>query len=207
MQKFISVSGPAAPLMAANVNTDVIIRIERLSDFERDELEPYAFEAWRYDEDGSEDPDFVLNQPAWRGAPILLAGPNFGCGSSREGAVWALNCIGIRAVIAPSFGGIFRNNCYQNGTLPVVLPEETVAAFAEIARAQPDAPFTVDLERCVVVPPNGAPVAFEIDGLRRQGLMKGLDDLGLTAERLPEIAAWQADDRAKRPWVWIGEDA
>jgi 3-isopropylmalate/(R)-2-methylmalate dehydratase small subunit len=205
MQKFTSVSGPAAPLMAANVNTDVIIRIERLSDFERDELEPYAFEAWRYREDGSEAPDFVLNQGPWRGAPILLAGPNFGCGSSREGAVWALNCIGVRAVIAPSFGGIFRNNCYQNGTLPVVLPAETVEAFAEIARAQPDAPFTVDLERQVVVPPNGTPVPFEIDGLRRQGLLKGLDDLGLTAERLSEIAEFQERDHAARPWVWIGE--
>ncbi len=203
MQTFTSLSGSAAPLMAANVNTDVIIRIERLSDYERDALEPFAFEAWRFTEDGAEDPEFVLNQAQWRGAPILLAGPNFGCGSSREGAVWALNCIGVRAVIAPSFGGIFRNNCYQNGTLPVVLPEETVAAFAEIARAQPDAPFTVDLERCVVVPPNGAPVAFEIDGLRRQGLLKGLDDLGLTAERMPEIAAFQDRDREVRPWVWI----
>lgn len=203
MTPFTQVSGPAAPLMEANVNTDVIVRIERLSDFERDELEPYAFEAWRYADDGAENPDFVLNQGAWREAPILLAGPNFGCGSSREGAVWALNCIGIRAVIAPSFGGIFRNNCYQNGTLPVVLPEETVAEFAEIARQQPDAPFTVDLERQVVVPPNGAPVPFEIDGLRRQGLMKGLDDLGLTAERLPEIGAFQEQDRAARPWVWI----
>jgi len=106
-------------------------------------------------------------------------------------------------VIAPSFGAIFRNNCYQNGTLPVVLPEATVAAFAEIARAQPEAPFTVDLERCVVVPPNGEPVPFEIDGLRREGLMKGLDDLGLTAERLPEITAFQEEDRKARPWVWL----
>lgn len=203
MQAFTTVTGPAAPLMAANVNTDVIIRIERLSDHDRDALEPFAFEAWRYGGDGAEDPEFVLNQPAWRGAPILLAGPNFGCGSSREGAVWALNCIGVRAVIAPSFGGIFRNNCYQNGTLPIVLPAETVDAFAEIARTQRDAPFTVDLKRQVVVPPNGAPIAFEIDGLRRQGLLKGLDDLGLTAERLPQIADWQNTDRTARPWVWI----
>ncbi len=206
MERFTQVSGPAAPLMAANVNTDIIIRIERLSDYERDELSPYAFEAWRFADDGTEIPEFVLNQPHWRGAPILLAGANFGCGSSREGAVWALNCIGVQAVIAPSFGGIFRNNCYQNGTLPVVLPEETVAAFAEIARAQPDAPFTVDLERQVVVPPNGAPVPFEIDGLRRQGLLKGLDDLGLTAERLPDIAQFQAQDRTARPWVWFEEN-
>ncbi|MEM7210806.1 MAG: 3-isopropylmalate dehydratase small subunit [Pseudomonadota bacterium] len=200
------IEGPAAPLMEANVNTDVIIRIERLSDFERDALEPYAFEAWRFRDDGSDDPDFVLNIHPWRGAPILLAGPNFGCGSSREGAVWALNCIGIRVVIAPSFGGIFRNNCFQNGTLPITLPPDTVERFAEIARAQPDAPFRVDLEREVVIPPNGAPVPFEIDGLRKQGLLKGLDDLGLTDERLPEIARFQHSDRQARPWIWLGGD-
>lgn len=203
MTPLSEIEGPAAPLLEANVNTDVIIRIERLSDFERDALEPYAFEAWRFDDDGDEIPDFVLNQPAWRGAPILLCGPNFGCGSSREGAVWALNCIGVRVVIAPSFGGIFRNNCFQNGTLPITLPAETVQQFAEIARQQPEAPFRVDLQREVVVPPNGAPVPFEIDGLRKQGLLKGLDDLGLTAERLPEIADWQKRDREARPWTWF----
>lgn len=201
-----TVSGPAAPLMAQNVNTDVIIRIERLSDYPRDALEPYAFEAWRFTETGDEIPDFVLNRAPWRGAPILLAGPNFGCGSSREGAVWALNCIGVQVVIAPSFGGIFRNNCYQNATLPIVLPMETVEAFAEIARTQPDAPFSVDLERKVVVPPNGAPVPFEIDEMRRQGLLRGLDDLGLSAQRLPDIAAYQAADQLARPWVWLDHD-
>lgn len=203
MKAFESVSGPAAPLMAQNVDTDVIIRIERLSDFGRDALEPYAFEAWRFDAEGAERPEFVLNQSPWRGAPILLAGANFGCGSSREGAVWALNCIGVRAVIAPSFGGIFRNNCYQNGTLPVELPEDVIAQFAEIARTQPDAPFTVDLERQMVVPPNGEPVPFAIDGLRRQALMKGLDDLGLTAERLPDIAAFEERDKTARAWAWL----
>jgi 3-isopropylmalate/(R)-2-methylmalate dehydratase small subunit len=187
--------------MAENVNTDIIIRIERLSLLKRDQLGPHAFEAWRNRPDGTPDPDFILNQPAWAGAPILLAGANFGCGSSREGAVWALNCLGIRAIIAPSFGAIFASNCYQNGTLPVVLPAETVAAFAEIARAQPDAPFTVDLERKVVVPPNGAPVPFEIDELRRQSLLTGLDDIGLTTRRLAGIAAFQAADAKTRPWV------
>lgn len=203
MEPLSEIEGPAAPLMEANINTDVIIRIERLSDYDRDELEPYAFEAWRFDADGNEVPEFPLNQDAWRGAPVLLAGPNFGCGSSREGAVWALNCIGIRVVIASSFGGIFRNNCFQNGTLPIVLPEETVQAFAEIARQQPDAPFRVDVERQVVVPPNGAPVSFEIDGLRKQGLLKGLDDLGITGERMPDIATYQNNDRTARPWIWF----
>jgi 3-isopropylmalate/(R)-2-methylmalate dehydratase small subunit len=201
MTPLTTISGPATPLMAENVNTDVIIRIERLSLLKRDELGPYAFEAWRNHADGSPDPDCVLNDPAWANAPILLAGPNFGCGSSREGAVWALNCLGIRAVIAPSFGAIFANNCYQNGTLPVVLPAETVQSFAGISRAQPDAPFTIDLNRKVVVPPNGAPVPFEIDELRRQSLLTGLDDIELTVQRLNEIAAFQQADRARRPWV------
>ena len=204
MEKLTIVSGPAAPLMAANVDTDVVIRIERLSTVEREDLAPFAFEAWRYDEDGAERPDFVLNQPPWRGAPVLLAGPNFGCGSSREGAVHALNALGIRVVIAPGVGGIFRNNCFQNGTLPVELPMEVIERFAEIARTQPEAPFTVDLERQVVVPPNGAPVPFEIDALRRRALMEGVDDLGLTAALGPEIDAFQAADRDRRPWVWGG---
>ncbi len=201
MTPLTTVSGPAAPLMAENVNTDVIIRIERLTLVARDALGPYAFEAWRTRPDGAPDPDFVLNQPAWANAPILLAGANFGCGSSREGAVWALNCLGVRVVIAPSFGAIFANNCYQNGTLPVVLPAETVETFAAIARAQPGAPFTVDLEGRVVVPPNGAPVPFEIDELRRQSLLTGLDDIGRTTQRLDEIAAFQAADSIVRPWV------
>jgi 3-isopropylmalate/(R)-2-methylmalate dehydratase small subunit len=202
MTPLSTVSGPAAPLMAENVNTDVIVRIERLMLVERDQLGPYAFEAWRTGADGAPDPDFILNRPAWANAPILLAGANFGCGSSREGAVWALDCIGVQAIIAPSFGAIFANNCYQNGMLPVVLPAETVESFAEIARAQPGAPFTVDLERRVVVPPNGSPVPFEIDELRRQSLLSGLDDIGLTTRRLDEIAAFQATDQKTRPWVY-----
>jgi 3-isopropylmalate/(R)-2-methylmalate dehydratase small subunit len=205
MRPLTTVSGAAAPLMAANVDTDVIIRIERLSEHAPEALGPFAFEAWRYDRDGGERADFVLNQGAWRGAPILLAGPNFGCGSSREGAVWALFAIGVRVVIAPSFGGIFANNCYQNGMLPLALPAETVEGLAEIARLQPEAPFTVDLERQVVVPPNAAPLRFAIDGLRRRALMRGVDDLGLTAEHAPTVAAWQESDRAARPWVWLEE--
>jgi 3-isopropylmalate/(R)-2-methylmalate dehydratase small subunit len=202
MTPLTTISGPAAPLMAQNVNTDIIIRIERLSLLKRDELGPHAFEAWRYNADGTPDPDFVLNKAAWANAPILLAGVNFGCGSSREGAIWALNCIGIRAIIAPSFGAIFANNCYQNGTLPVVLPAETVEAFAKIALAQPDAPFTIDLNRKVVVPPNGTPIPFQIDELRRQSLLTGLDDIGMTTQRLAEIAAFQITDHAARPWVY-----
>jgi 3-isopropylmalate/(R)-2-methylmalate dehydratase small subunit len=202
MEAFDHLDGIAAPLMAQNVDTDVIIPIQRLIDFGPTELAPYAFEAKRYLEDGSDDPAFMLNNAPWRGAPILLAGKNFGCGSSREGAVWALMCIGIRCVIAPSFGGIFYNNCFQNGVLPVILPPETVAALAEIARIQPEAPFSVDLERKVVVPPNGQPIAFEIDEMRRQTLLQGLDDLGVTLQREAEIVAFQARDRKDRPWIY-----
>ena len=209
MTPFRKITGPAAPLMAENVDTDVIIRLERIAELPREELGRWAFEAWRYRPNGSENPDFVLNREPWRGAPILLAGANFGCGSSREGAVWALAGLGIRAVIAPSFGPIFVGNCYQNGILPVVLPAETVERFAEIARARPGAPFTVDLERCLVVPPEGEPVPFEIDALRRAALLDGLDDVGLTLRRMDEIRAWQAADRKRRPWVWAlaGEGA
>lgn len=205
MTPFITVSGPAAPLMAENVNTDVIVPAERYIAAKREEFGLHAFAPWRYHEDGSENPDFLLNRAPWRGAPILLAGRNFGCGSSREGAVWALNGIGIRAIIAPSFGGIFMSNCFQNGTLPVVLPAETVEAFAAIARARPGAPFTVDLRRKVAVPPDGAPVPFEVDELRRQSLLAGLDDIGLTIRHLDRIVAFQAADRDARPWVWMEE--
>ncbi len=202
MTPFTTVSGRAAPLMKEHVNTDVIVPAERYITAKRHEFHLHAFGPWRYCDDGSENPDFLLNQAPWRGAPILLAGRNFGCGSSREGAVWAIAGIGIRAIIAPSFGGIFANNCLQNGVLPVVLPADTVEAFAEIARAQPEAPFTVDLERKVVVPPNGAPVPFEVDELRRQSLLSGLDDIGMTVGRRDEIAAFQHADRMRRPWVY-----
>ena len=142
MTPLTTVSGPAAPLMASNVNTDIIIPMGSYAGAGRGDLGRHAFRPWRYREDGSEEPDFILNQPPWRGVPILLAGPNFGCGSSREAAVWALNGMGIRAIIAPSFGAIFANNCYQNATIPVVLPAETVESFARIARPPQPRPPT-----------------------------------------------------------------
>jgi 3-isopropylmalate/(R)-2-methylmalate dehydratase small subunit len=202
MEPFTSISGAAAPLMMQNVDTDVIVPIQRLTDYGREQLAPYAFEALRYLDDGEDNPAFLLNNPPWRGAPILLAGANFGCGSSREGAVWALACIGIRCVIAPSFGGIFFNNCFQNGLLPVVLPQATVETLAELARAEPDAPFTVDLEGKLVLPPDGSRILFEIDEVRRQALLQGLDDLGLTLKKEAEIAAFQQRDRLQRPWIY-----
>lgn len=202
MQPFTAVTGPAAPLLRPNIDTDVIIRVERLLG-PREEMGRWAFEVWRFRPDGSEDPDFVLNRPPFRGAPILLAGPNFGCGSSREGAVWALMGLGVRAVIAPSFSDIFRQNAFQNGLLPVTLPEGTVAALAAQVEAAPEqAQVTVDLERSVVVAPDGTAFPFAIDPARREALLAGLDDIGLTLRAAAAIAAWQQADRAARPWAW-----
>ena len=201
MQRFTTLTGPAAPLLAANIDTDVIIRIERLTSGEVDKLGHYAFEALRYLPDGADNPDFVFNQPAFRGAPILIAGPNFGCGSSREGAVTALLGLGVRCVIADSFGDIFFNNCFQNGVLPIRLPEDEIERLALEARG--GKPFIVDLERRVLATPGGREVAFAVDDLRRTALLEGLDDIGLTLKYDQEIRAWQAADRTARPWVWL----
>jgi 3-isopropylmalate/(R)-2-methylmalate dehydratase small subunit len=200
MQPFTRIAGPAAPLLRANVDTDVIIRIERLTGVPREQLGRYAFEALRYRGDGSEDPDFALNRTNFRNAPILIAGENFGCGSSREGAVWALMAAGLRCVIAESFGDIFYNNCFQNGMLPVVLPAVTVAELA--GEAANGAPFTVDLVEQMILSPQGEAITFDIDTQRRQALLDGLDDISLTLKRLPEIVAWQSHDRMGRPWIW-----
>jgi 3-isopropylmalate/(R)-2-methylmalate dehydratase small subunit len=202
MQPFTRVAGPAIPLMAANLDTDVIIPIQRLLGGEREALGRYAFERLRYRADGSENPDFLPNQPPWRGSPILLAGENFGCGSSREGAVWALMGMGVRAVIAPSFGDIFWANCFQNGLLPVRLPEAAVRRLAEESLAAPGhARTTVDLERCLVVTPAGADIPFAVDARRREALLHGLDDIALTLRHAEAIAAFRARDAAQRPWA------
>ena len=194
------VSGAAPYLPRANVDTDVIIRIDRLTSLPKEQLGLYAMEALRYRADGSDDPDFILNRPIFRGAPILLAGENFGCGSSREGAVWALQGIGVRCVVAPSFGDIFYSNCFQNGVLPIRLPAPEVEALA--AACADGAPLTVDLERRMLVAPSGAQTAFTIDPLRREALLHGLDDIGLTLRDDALIRAWQQADRAQRPWAW-----
>jgi 3-isopropylmalate/(R)-2-methylmalate dehydratase small subunit len=200
MQAFTTLSGPAAPLLRSNIDTDVIIRIERLTTLKGPELGPYALEALRFRVDGNEDPDFVLNQPAFREAPILLAGANFGCGSSREGAVTALMARGIRCVIAPSFGDIFFNNCFQNGLLPIRMPEAAVMQLA--AQAVGGAGFMVDLQTQTVRTPDGQIHAFDVDPLRREGLLHGLDDIGLTLKDDALIRQWQRQDRVVRPWAW-----
>lgn len=199
-EPYSTVSGPAVPLMQANVDTDVIIRIERLTTLGKDELGPYAFEAIRRRADGSDNPDCVLNDPRFQGAPVLLAGENFGCGSSREGAVWALKAIGVRCVIAPSFGDIFRNNCFQNALLPIVLPFAQIAELA--AQCEGGAPVTVDLPASTITAPDGAVIPFEIEPLRHEALLHGLDDTGLTLKDDALIREWQAADRLRRPWAW-----
>ena len=200
MRPFTTVHGPAAPLMMANIDTDVIIRIERLTSLARDSLGPFAFEALRYRPDGSDVPDFVINDPIFRAAPFLLAGPNFGCGSSREGAVWALQGIGVRCVIAPSYGDIFYSNCFQNGVLPIRLRQGYVEALA--MQCSKGASLTVDLQRTIITAPDGTDTTFEIDPMRREALVHGLDDIGLTLKDDALIRQWQAHDRTNRPWAW-----
>ena len=200
MKPFVTATGAAAPLLQANIDTDVVIRIERLTGGA--DLGHYALEAMRYLGDGSPNPNCVLNEPRFRNAPILLAGRNFGCGSSREGAVTALIAMGVRCVIAPSFGDIFHANCFRNGLLPVELPEGAIQRLAAQSRA---GDFTVDLTRQVVVAPSREITTFSIDALQRKALLEGLDEIGLTLKSAEEISAWQNADRMSRPWVWQTE--
>jgi 3-isopropylmalate/(R)-2-methylmalate dehydratase small subunit len=202
MKPFTHVSGAAVPLMMANVDTDVIIRVEHLTERSTEGLRKHAFAALRYESDGVEKPDCPLNQPQFRGAPILLAGANFGCGSSREPAVWALMALDIRCVIAASFGDIFFSNCFQNGLLPITLSATTIAALAAEAAAG-DTRFSVDLAKQVIATPSGRAYAFEVDPQRREALLAGLDDIGQTLKLSAAIDAWQAQDQQVRPWVWL----
>ncbi|WP_027583871.1 3-isopropylmalate dehydratase small subunit [Bradyrhizobium sp. Ai1a-2] len=200
MLPFTEMTGSAASLLRANIDTDVIIRIERLTSVPREQLGRYAFEALRYRADGSENPDFVLNHPIFRSASILIAGANFGCGSSREGAVWALMAAGLRCVIAESFGDIFYNNCFQNGLLPITLSASSVRHLAD--QTGQGAPMTVDLVRCAIVTAQNETIPFEIDAARRQALIEGLDDISRTLRQKPKVVAWQSEDRTRRPWIW-----
>ena len=200
------IQGVAAPLPLANVDTDVIIRIEHLARCPREELGRWGFAPLRYRADGTENPDFVLNQPAWRAAPILVTGPNFGCGSSREQAVWALQGMGVACVIAPSFGDIFRSNCFQNGLLPVALPAPQVQVLLDTLQALRErgeqTTLSVDLQSRTVTSAVGETFSFEIEERRRTALLEGLDAIGVTLTQRPQIAAWQAADQQRRPWIW-----
>ncbi len=201
MQGFTTLTGTAAPLMRDNIDTDVIIRVERLTGTTKASMGAVAFEAWRFLPDGGENPDFVLNRPEFHGAPILVAGANFGCGSSREGAVWAMMGMGLRCVIAESFGDIFVGNCFQNGLLPVCLPADAVRRLADQCMGG-NAQVAVDLERQVVVFPHGEQMTFVIEPMRRTAMLDGLDEIGLTLRHAGAIADYQAADRAARPWIW-----
>ncbi|MFO1111783.1 MAG: 3-isopropylmalate dehydratase small subunit [Bradyrhizobium sp.] len=202
---FTTLSATAAPIMRANIDTDVIIRIERLvGNSVRGTLGKWAFGALRYLPDGSENPEFILNREPYRQAEILVTGPNFGCGSSREGAVWSLQELGIRAVIGSSFGDIFFANCFQNGILPVIVDKQTAETLAaEIEATQGAGKIGVDLEAQTITTPEGRTLRFEIDPRRREGLLQGLDEVMLTLQRDNEIRAFQQADRTARPWIYL----
>jgi len=201
MDKFTVLTGVAAPLNMINVDTDKIIPKNYLKTIKRTGLGKHLFAEMRYDEQGRERPDFVLNQGPFRKATILVAGNNFGCGSSREHAPWALLDFGIRCVVAPSFADIFFNNTFKNGILPVILPEARVNEILRFLLELPGAEMTIDLPAQTVKGPDGKTDTFEIDPFRKHCLVNGLDDVGLTLQKAPAIAAYESRIKADRPWV------
>jgi 3-isopropylmalate/(R)-2-methylmalate dehydratase small subunit len=202
MDKFTTLEGIAAPLPMINVDTDKIIPKQHLKTIKRTGLGKVLFDELRYREDGSENPDFILNKPAYRQAKVLVAGENFGCGSSREHAPWALMDFGIRCVIAASFADIFYNNCFKNGVLPIKLPQKVVDELMEDAKKGANARLTIDLANETITRPDGAVVKFEIDPFRKHCLLNGLDDVGLTLEKARAIAAFEERNRLSQPWLW-----
>jgi 3-isopropylmalate/(R)-2-methylmalate dehydratase small subunit len=201
MEKFTVLTGVAAPLKVINVDTDKIIPKQYLKTIKRTGLGKGLFADMRYRDDGSENPDFVLNKPAYRNAKMLVAGDNFGCGSSREHAPWALLDFGIRCVISTSFADIFFNNCFQNGILPIkVKPDELDKLFDDAERGA-NATLTIDLERQEIHGPDGGTIRFDIDPFRKHCLLNGLDDIGLTLAKVDKIAAFEKEAHAKRSWV------
>ena len=205
MEKFTKLTGLAAPLMQPNIDTDAIVPsrfLTRTTKTGKSGFGEVLFSDWRFEADGSPKPDFVLNRPEYAGANILLAAENFGCGSSREHAVWALLGFGIRCVIAPGFGEIFYNSSFVNGLLPVVLDKEKVVALADAVGAGSGA-MSVDLVAQEVMGPDGTVHAFEIDAARREALLEGLDAIAVTLKREAEITAFQVADRQSRPWIYL----
>ena len=192
MEKFDKLAGIAAPLDIINVDTDMIIPKQFLKTIQRSGLGKNLFDEMRYTPEGDEIADFVLNQPAYRSAEILVAGDNFGCGSSREHAPWALLDFGIRCVIAPSFADIFYNNCFKNGILPIVLPQADVDKLMDDAKRGANATVSIDLESQTIKGPDGGEIAFEVDAFRKQCLMQGLDDIGLTLQKATAIDDYEA---------------
>lgn len=201
MQKFTTLTGVAAPLPMTNVDTDMIIPKQFLKTIKRTGLGAALFHELRTNEDGQIIPDFVLNKPAYQKAKILIAGENFGCGSSREHAPWALLDFGIRCVIAPSFADIFYRNCFKNGILPVILSKKICERLSKLAENGANATFTIDLDKQVVTTPEGDEVTFEVDPFRKQCLMGGLDDIGLTLQQVTAIDRFENDNRRQQPWL------
>jgi 3-isopropylmalate/(R)-2-methylmalate dehydratase small subunit len=210
MQAFTVHRGLVAPLDRENVDTDAIIPKQFLKSIHRTGFGPNLFDEWRWLDHGEPgqdpasrrpNPDFVLNQPRYQGASVLLARKNFGCGSSREHAPWALEQYGFRALIAPSYADIFHNNCFKNGLLPIVLPEAQVATLFDEVAAFPGYTLTVDLERQVVVKPDGAELAFDVEPFRKYCLLNGYDDIGLTLRHADKIRAFEAERLLKMPWL------
>ncbi len=213
MKKFETFTGLVAPLDRPNVDTDAIIPKQFLKSIRRSGFGPNLFDEWRYldrgepgvDNSGRQpNPDFVLNQPRYQGAQILLARENFGCGSSREHAVWALTDYGFRVVIAPSFADIFFNNSFKNGLLPIVLPAATVDRLFREVEATPGYALAVDLEAQTITTPAGERIPFEVDPFRKHCLLEGLDDIGLTLQHADEIRAYEARRREQAPWLFEG---
>jgi len=211
MEKFTVLNGLVAPLDRANVDTDAIIPKQFLKSIKRSGFGPNLFDAWRYLDEGQPDksnegrplnPDFILNQPRYKGAQVLLARKNFGCGSSREHAPWALTDYGFRALIAPSFADIFFNNCYKNGLLPIVLGESQVDRLFHDVFAFPGYRLEINLERQTVTRPDGQALAFDIDPFRKYCLLNGLDDIGLTLRHADKIRAFEDKRRAQQPWLF-----
>ena len=202
MEKFTKLSGVAAPMPLVNIDTDMIIPKQFLKTIKRTGLGASLFDEMRFDRDGNEIEDFVLNLPAYREARVLVAGDNFGCGSSREHAPWALLDFGIRCVISTSFADIFYNNCFKNGILPIKLPKEQVDALMEDAERGSNARMTVDLEEQTITGSDGEVYGFEIDPFRKHCLLNGLDDIGLTTETAAaSIDAYEAKAAERRPWL------
>ena len=201
MDKFTTLTGIAAPMPLVNIDTDMIIPKQFLKTIKRSGLGVNLFDEMRYTQDGQEIPDFVLNQPAYRDAQILVAGDNFGCGSSREHAPWALLDFGIRCVISTSFADIFYNNCFKNGILPIVMPQDVVDVLMQDAKKGANARVTIDLESQTVTTSDGQSFAFDVDSHRRHCLLNGLDDIGLTLEKAASIDSYEKKLATLRPWA------
>ena len=204
MDKFTTLTGVAAPLPMVNVDTDMIIPKQFLKTIKRTGLGKHLFEEMRYTPAGKEIPAFVLNRMPFRNAKILMSGANFGCGSSREHAPWALMDFGIRCIIAPSFADIFQNNCFKNGMLPIVLPREQVELLMQDAQMGANAKLTIDLEKQEVIRPNGEKIPFNLDSFRKHCLLEGLDDVGLTLQKSDKIGKFEGGQKVGQPWLYSG---